>query len=89
MRVRFLNEYLGDTTLTVLEVGAMRLEDTPQYGRCVILDPMMDRAGDFCHYSTDEELIKIYAAISSTLLQSGYVDLCTFKFKLVKLESHD
>ena len=28
MRVRFLNEYLGDTSLTVLEVGAIRLEDT-------------------------------------------------------------
>ena len=85
MRVRFLNEYLGDTSLTVLEVGAIRLEDTPEYGKCIILDPIMDRVDDFCFYSTDEELVKIYGAISSTLLQSGFLDLLSFRFKLVNL----
>ena len=85
MRVRFLNEYLGDTSLTVLEVGAMRLEDTPQYGKCVILDPIMDRVNEFYYYSTNEGLVKNYDIISSTLLQRGFVDLLSFKFKLVNL----
>ena len=89
MRVRFLNEYLGDVSLTVLEVGAIRLEDTPEYGKCIILDPIMDRVDDFCFYSTDEELVKIYGAISSTLLQSGFIDLFSFKFKLVNQNRTD